>query len=62
MASRLSLLSLPACHMRAHRLHSQAQKAQAQETRWTKALPIIPEILQVVMYQLQNFVQPCPEW
>lgn len=29
--------------------------------RLTKASPIIPEILQVVMYQVQNFVKPCPE-
>jgi hypothetical protein len=30
--------------------------------RLTNTLPISPEILQVVMHQLQNFVQPCPEW
>lgn len=23
---------------------------------------IMPEILQVVMFQVQNFIGPCPEW
>jgi len=45
--------------MRAPGVRSQAQKGRKGgmgRRRLTKALPIIPEILQVVMYQLQNFV------
>lgn len=51
------LLTFPICHKRAHRAHSSLERQLGLERgRLTKVLPIIPEILQVVMYQVQNFV------
>lgn len=45
--------------------HTKSTSEPSGRQHWTgrlrKALPIIPEILQVVVDQLQNLVQPCPE-